>query len=489
MSLPVPTGADVSALVSCSPETTQAIPVTGVSAILRRIKGGLNRLGAIRIQGEIHSVKAYPSGHVYLDLKDDKDEAILHCVIWRRHAQLLTRFPEQGEAVILTGTLDVFEVRGQLQFNVVALEEAGDGALFARFEALKKKLLAEGLFDLAIKKVLPLYPRRVGVVTSTETAALQDVMKTRAGLAPWVPFVVYHAAVQGAGAEAEILAALRQAKEKNEVDVLLLVRGGGSLADLWSFNSEAIARELRRMPMPVVTGVGHETDITIADMAADVRAPTPTGACQMVLRAWSEVPARLTNLTERLTRYMHAQLRQNRIRLTQGSRLTAAFKGGLAHWRSRLPRESELTARYERYIDGLMQRLDRCGMTLASHEKLVRQSALAQLQMAALELKRVRPDVSRKIGEVGRVRESLSRSFAARTVAERAKLDTLETALKALDVSRTLARGFALAVNAKGKAVLNAEDLAVGDEVRLTFARGSAKTRVEDISGPLSKQN
>ena len=200
-------------------------PAVGVSCILRRIKGGLNRLGLIGIEGEIHSIKPYPSGHVYLDLKDNEDDAILHCVVWRRNAYRLKRLPEQGEAVVLTGTLDVFEVRGQLQFNVVAVQAAGDGALFAKFEALKRKLLAEGLFDATLKKELPRYPQSVGVITSTETAALQDVMKTRASLAPWVPFVVYHAGVQGEASEGEILAALKKARERNEVDVLLLEIG------------------------------------------------------------------------------------------------------------------------------------------------------------------------------------------------------------------------------------------------------------------------
>ena len=138
-------------------QSLQLPPAVGVSSILRRIKGGLNRLGLIRIEGEIHSIKPYPSGHVYLDLKDNEDEAILHCVIWRRNAYRLERLPNQGDAVVLTGTLDVFEVRGQLQFNVVAVQAAGDGALFAKFEALKRKLLAEGLFDASLKKELPRY--------------------------------------------------------------------------------------------------------------------------------------------------------------------------------------------------------------------------------------------------------------------------------------------------------------------------------------------
>ncbi len=451
-----------------------------VSSILRRIKGGLNRLGSIRIQGEIHSIKPYPSGHVYLDLKDETDDALLHCVIWRRNAYALSRLPEQGEAVILTGALDVFEGRGQLQFNVTAVEAVGDGALFARFEALKKKLLAEGLFDPSIKKSLPAYPRAVGVVTSTETAALQDVMKTRAVLAPWVPFVVYHAAVQGEAAEGELLAALTKVKEENRVDVLLLVRGGGSLADLWSFNSEAIARLLRTMPMPVVTGVGHETDFTIADMAGDVRAPTPTGACSLVLRGWSEAPQRLQTLEGRLMTLTTSALRMHRLRLTHGARLSMAMKANLMRLRSALPRPESLRRDYETYLDILTERLDRNAMTLESRGRLVHQAAESKLALAQASLARVRPKTDRLAGNLDRLGESLTQRFEASLERRAARLEKLAASLNALDVSRTLARGFSLAVNEEGKLVRRAEDLRQGESLRLHFARGTARTRVEE---------
>lgn len=465
-------------------ETSQ-VPVVGVSAILRRIKGGLNRLGAIRIQGEIHSIKPYPSGHVYLDLKDDRDDALLHCVIWRRNALALDRLPVQGEAVVLTGTLDVFEVRGQLQFNVVAVEAAGDGALFAKFEALKKKLLAEGLFEIALKKTPPKYPRVVGVVTSTETAALQDVMKTRAGLAPWVPFVVYHAAVQGEAAEGEILAALQKARERNEVDVLLLVRGGGSLADLWSFNSEAIARELRRMPMPVVTGIGHETDFTIADMAADVRAPTPTAACSFVLKHWSTAPQLLETLQQRLASFMQSTLRYNRMRVTQGERLSAAMRTNVLRLRSCLPREDELRSRYERYLDGLTERIDRNAMALTSQHRLMTHAAMNKVTLAQNNLLRVRPRFEDKKTRVEYCRETLARLMAIDLKQKRAEVEKSKLSLDALDVSRTLARGFVLATDAQGHALKDAAQLKQGDEVRLHFARGRARARIEDVD----KQN
>ena len=457
------------------------VPAVSVSSILRRIKGGLTRLGAIRIEGEVHSVKPYPSGHVYIDLKDNEDDAILHCVIWRRNAYRLERLPEQGEAVVLTGTLDVFEARGQLQFNVVAVQAAGDGALFAKFEALKKKLLAEGLFATELKRALPAYPRRVGVVTSTETAALQDVMKTRAGLAPWVPFVVYHAAVQGEASEGEILAALKLACEKNEVDVLLLVRGGGSLADLWSFNSEAIAREIRRMPMPVVTGVGHETDFTIADMAADVRAPTPTGACALVLQQWAAVPERLTVLKTRLSALMFSTLRLAQSRLTQGARLQSAMRTVVLRFEGQLPREGELKARYERYLDGLTERLDRAAMGLDAQKRLLTQTAAAKLASTQTELARLRPRFADAQIALARSEENLVRRFVFSIQDKRTRLEALTASLNALDVSKTLARGFTLTTDKNGHVVCDAERLAQGERVRLHFAKGSAQAEVLSV--------
>lgn len=453
-------------------------PAVGVSCILRRIKGGLNRLGLIRIEGEIHSIKPYPSGHVYLDLKDNEDDAILHCVVWRRNAYRLKRLPEQGEAVVLTGTLDVFEVRGQLQFNVVAVQAAGDGALFAKFEALKRKLLAEGLFDATLKKELPRYPQSVGVITSTETAALQDVMKTRASLAPWVPFVVYHAGVQGEASEGEILAALKKARERNEVDVLLLVRGGGSLADLWSFNSEALARELRAMPMPVVTGIGHETDFTIADMAADVRAPTPTAACSLVLQHWSTAPQWLSTLETRLTTVMQANLRLSRSQLTQAVRLQSAMQNVVLRLRARVPAQRELQQIYERYLDALTERLDRNAMTLATERRVCLQAAASKTALAQMNLLRVRPAFDKARAETAHLEKSLRQAVSLRIEAKRGELERLSASLSALDITKTLARGFSLTTDSQGRPVRDAEQLAEGETVSILFEKGSARARV-----------
>lgn len=461
-------------------QSLQLPPAVGVSSILRRIKGGLNRLGLIRIEGEIHSIKPYPSGHVYLDLKDNEDEAILHCVIWRRNAYRLERLPNQGDAVVLTGTLDVFEVRGQLQFNVVAVQAAGDGALFAKFEALKRKLLAEGLFDASLKKELPRYPQTVGVVTSTETAALQDVLKTRANLAPWVPFVIYHAGVQGESSESELLCALQKVREKNEVDVLLLVRGGGSLADLWSFNSEALARELRAMPMPVVTGIGHETDFTIADMAADVRAPTPTAACSLVLQHWAAAPQWLSTLQTRLETAMHSRLRLSKAQLTQASRLQSAMQNAILRWQARLPAQKEWRERYERYLDALTERLDRNAMALAAERRVTLQAASGKVALAQMNLRRVRPSFGQAQAETAHLEKRLKQSVCLRIEAMRAELERFTLSLNALDITKTLARGFSLTTDSQGRPVRAAEQLTEGEMVSILFEKGSVRAQVTE---------
>ena len=453
-------------------------PAVGVSSILRRIKGGLNRLGLIRIEGEVHSIKPYPSGHVYLDLKDNEDEAILHCVIWRRNAYRLERLPNQGDAVVLTGTLDVFEVRGQLQFNVVAVQAAGDGALFAKFEALKRKLLAEGLFDASLKKELPRYPQTVGVVTSTETAALQDVLKTRANLAPWVSFVIYHAGVQGESSESELLCALQKVREKNEVDVLLLVRGGGSLADLWSFNSEALARELRAMPMPVVTGIGHETDFTIADMAADVRAPTPTAACSLVLQHWAAAPQWLSALQTRLETAVHSGLRLSKAQLTQAARLQSAMQNAILRWQARLPAQKEWRERYERYLDALTERLN--AMALAAERRVTLQAASGKVALAQMNLRRVRPSFGQAQAETVHLEQRLKQSVCLRIEAMRAELERFTLSLNALDITKTLARGFSLTTDSQGRPVRAAEQLTEGEMVSILFEKGSVRAQVTE---------
>lgn len=251
------------------------VKVWPVGELLRSIAEALEtRFNPVAVMGEISGFSRASSGHCYFSLKDN--EAQIRCAMFRRAAGLLDFGPRDGQRVELRGRLGVYDARGELQLVVESMQQAGQGTLFEQFLKLKARLEAEGLFDPARKRQLPLMPKAIGVVTSLGAAALHDVVSTLQRRTPHIPVVIYAATVQGTQAARELASALRKACQRNEVDVLLLVRGGGAMEDLWAFNDEELARVIVEAPMPVVSGIGHETDFTIADFCADVRAPTPT---------------------------------------------------------------------------------------------------------------------------------------------------------------------------------------------------------------------
>ncbi|MBN8511351.1 MAG: exodeoxyribonuclease VII large subunit, partial [Burkholderiales bacterium] len=276
------------------------------------------RFGALTVRGEIAGFNRAASGHCYFGLKDlGGAGALLRCAMFRRAAGLAGFDLRDGQQVEVRGRLALYEARGELQMVVEAAQRLGAGALYEEFLRLKARLEAEGLFDPARKRALPRWPRTIGVVTSTAAAALHDVLAALARRAPQVRVIVYPSPVQGREAAAALAAALALAGRRGEVDVLLLVRGGGSLEDLWSFNDERVVRAVAASPIPVVCGVGHETDVTLADLAADVRAATPTAAAELAAPARAEALARL-EAAERLL-----GLRLRRIVEMQAQRLDA----------------------------------------------------------------------------------------------------------------------------------------------------------------------
>ncbi|MEJ2603396.1 MAG: exodeoxyribonuclease VII large subunit, partial [Gammaproteobacteria bacterium] len=260
------------------------------------------------VEGEISNLARPASGHVYFSLKDDG--AQIRCAFFRQRQRGLGFRPENGQQVMVRGRVSLYEPRGDYQLIVEQVEEAGEGELRRRFEALKQKLAAEGLFDEGAKRPIPGLPRRIGIVTSPSGAAVRDILHVLARRFPAVPVIVYPTAVQGNAAAAEIAAALRTAGRRDECDVLILARGGGSLEDLWSFNEEGVARAIRESPIPVVTGVGHEIDFTIADFAADLRAPTPSGAAELVVPDWREWSTRFDNAGRRLANGLGRRLEE-----------------------------------------------------------------------------------------------------------------------------------------------------------------------------------
>ena len=265
-----------------------------VGSLLRAIADSLEaRFNPVAVQGELAGFSRASSGHCYFSLKDGQGQ--IRCAMFRRAASLLDFSPRDGQLVELRGRLGVYEPRGELQLVVESMRQAGQGTLFEQFLQLKARLEAEGLFDTARKRPLPVMPRAIGVVTSLGAAALHDVVTALQRRAPHIPVVIYPASVQGAQAAGELRGAVLKAGERrstDQVDVLLLVRGGGAMEDLWAFNDEALARAIVASPMPVVCGVGHETDFTIADFCADVRAPTPTAAAELCAQPQSRLAGR-----------------------------------------------------------------------------------------------------------------------------------------------------------------------------------------------------
>lgn len=273
-----------------------------VGQITRYVKGLFEADSLLRdlwLEGEISNWRAYPSGHVYFTLRDG--EAAINCVMWRAHAAALSFAAQDGDGVLAHGYISVYEARGTYQLYVDDLQKAGAGLWALEFERVKKKLQAEGLFDAARKRPLPRFPRRLGVVTSPAGAAWRDICRVLSRRYPLVEVRLAPSAVQGDGAPAQIVAALGLLAAQGEVDLIIVARGGGAAEDLWAFNDEAVARAIAASPVPVVTGVGHEIDITIADLAADLRAPTPSAAAEVAVPDREELLQAVAQQAEALT--------------------------------------------------------------------------------------------------------------------------------------------------------------------------------------------
>jgi len=254
--------------------------ILSVGDLNRAIAASLEeRFYAVLVSGEISNFKAYDSGHWYFSLKDEEGQ--IRCVMFRGRNSQVGFMPQSGDLVEVSANLGMYVPRGDIQLTIQTLRRAGMGGLYEAFLKLKAKLAKEGLFDLDRKRDIPTHPRSIGIITSPQAAALKDVLSTLARRAPHIPIVIYPTLVQGPDAPAGIISALKAAEKENAVDVILLVRGGGSIEDLWAFNDEKLAYAISQSPIPIVSGVGHETDVTIADFVADLRAPTPTGAAEL----------------------------------------------------------------------------------------------------------------------------------------------------------------------------------------------------------------
>ncbi len=428
----------------------------------------LNRLARERLEaafplcwvaGEVSNLSHAASGHVYFSLKDSA--AQVRCVMFRNRAQLLGWRIENGQHIEARVLVTLYEARGDFQLNIEAARRAGRGSLYESFLRLKERLAREGLFDSALKRSLPAFPQRIGIVTSPQAAALRDVLSTLGRRAGHVRIVVYPTPVQGDGAAALIAEAVRRAGERAECDLLILCRGGGSLEDLQAFNDEAVARALRACPLPVLSGVGHETDFTIADLAADRRAATPTAAAEMAAPERSALLARL--LADRLA------LRRQAAR-------TFDQRAQQLDWLARrLQHPGQSLARQREALRNLRRRLA-AGLLLCGTR------ARGTLTGLAHRLHQQRPALARQTLRLQSLASHLERVGRQTLDGRTAELARLQAGLSQLDPRAVLARGYSIVTNGRQQIVHASSMLEPGEEITVFFHRGRADATVLAIS-------
>ncbi|MDB5884413.1 MAG: Exodeoxyribonuclease large subunit [Polaromonas sp.] len=409
-----------------------------VGSLLRAIADSLEaRFNPVAVQGELSGFSRASSGHCYFSLKDDQGQ--VRCAMFRRAASLLDFSPRDGQMVELRGRLGVYEPRGELQLVVESMQQAGQGTLFEQFLQLKARLESEGLFANARKRPLPVMPRAIGVVTSLGAAALHDVAAALQRRAPHIPVVIYPASVQGVQAPAELRKALALAGERHsidKVDVLLLVRGGGAMEDLWAFNDEGLARAIINAPMPVVCGVGHETDFTIADFCADMRAPTPTAAAEMCAQPQSAWLALLNDTFVRLQKGVDRRMELSNQRLDRAS--------------ARVTRPSHLVTRQQARLGNIGQSLKHA-MHLALQQK------------------------NQKLQDL---HSNFPREFAGSQERSRLRLERARMRLEMLDPNLVLQRGYAWLADLDGQPNTAAQSTHPGQPVRATLSDGQVDLTV-----------
>jgi exodeoxyribonuclease VII large subunit len=428
--------------------------IYSVSDLTARIRDLLAKnFTDVLVQGEISNCRAASSGHYYFTLKDER--AQVRCVLFKQQQRGMRFRPEDGIQVTVRGSVGVYEARGEYQIYVESIEPAGRGALQLAFEQLKKRLEAEGLFDAGRKKPLPLLPSRIGLITSPTGAAVRDVVRILKRRFPNVHLTLYPVRVQGEGSAEEIVRALEHFNKKLAVDVLLLVRGGGSLEDLWSFNEEVVARAIAAAVIPVISGVGHETDFTIADFVADVRASTPSAAAELVLQTRREFDKHVFDLRARLEGSMRYRLLElsRRVHALAGRR---GFRRPLDLLRQQRQRADELTSRLAM---GLRTRLETSRKRLNS----------ARLSVASF-------DFRAKIGVLGLRLQKLTQELIVREERlmrqKRDGWERLSLQLQERSPLKVLERGYAIATDATGKIITDAAQVQIGDTLTLQLRRG-----------------
>ena len=435
-------------------------PVVSVSVLNRLARERLEAAFPLCwVSGEVSNLTYASSGHVYFSLKDDA--AQVRCVMFRNRVQLLGWRLENGQHLEVRTLVTLYEARGDFQLNVEAARKAGVGNLYEQFLRLKEKLEREGLFDSAVKRPLPVFPRCIGILTSLQAAAMRDVLITLERRAPHVRVVLYTTPVQGEGASLQIANAIRCAGDRRECDVLIVCRGGGSIEDLWAFNDEAVARAIRACSIPVVCGVGHETDFTIADFAADQRAPTPTAAAELAAPARSVLMAGLIDCRTALQR-----------QIQQGQSQRNQHLDWLAH---RLQHPAQHLAREREMLQNFQRRLDH-GLAQASTRGRVALDRLGRRLLMA------RPDTNRLARPLEAIAPRLHGEWQQLLNAKSANLARIAASLAHLNPNAVLERGYSIVTDASGGIVRDSRLLEPNDQITVCFHRGRAEATVASVT-------
>ncbi len=418
----------------------------------------------IWVEGEISNFRAHDSGHLYFTLKDQDSQ--IRAVMFRSQARLLRFRPEDGMQVVLRGRVTIYEGRGELQLSAEYLEPKGTGALQIAFEQLKAKLEAEGLFEAARKKPIPALPRRIGIVTSPQAAALRDILNILRRRHHSVNVLIYPAQVQGEAAAAEVSAGVKYFNRPGRVDVIVVARGGGSAEDLAAFNHEGLARTVAGSQIPIISAVGHETDFTIIDFVADLRAPTPSAAAELVIRSRQEIEDQAEGLRKRLVRAV-----QYRLLMAKQSLTEAAQHGAFVRMRDGINQRQQK-------VDDLTFRLEKAERRLIEQGR--RRWEHASAAVRHYDARRVLAGIRQNLAShtatmAGAMRISLLR--------QRARVSQLQNQLKALSPVAVLERGYALVFDSSGKLLKSASQVETGDEISARLARGTLTARVETKKG------
>jgi exodeoxyribonuclease VII large subunit len=412
------------------------------------------------VQGEISNFRAHDSGHLYFTLKDES--AQIRVVMFRSSARLLRFRPENGMQVVARGRVTIYEDRGELQISAEYLEPKGAGALQIAFEQLKAKLEAEGLFDAARKRAIPTLPRRIGIVTSPQAAALRDILNILRRRHLGANVLIFPAQVQGEMAAIEVSAGVRYFNKLRNVDVIVVARGGGSAEDLAAFNHEGLARAIASSQIPVIAAVGHETDFTIIDFVADLRAPTPSAAAELVIRSRQEIEEEMGSLHRRLEKAIRYHLLIARQNLTELAR-HAAFAGMM-----------DLIHRRQQRLDDLIHRLAQAQRSVVEAQR--RRFETLSAAVRHYDVRRVLASMKKDLEAQS---TALLSAFRNLLLQRKVRLERMDTALQALSPLAILERGYALVFDASGKLLKDAAKVKAGDEISAKLAKGTVEATVK----------